>query len=112
MSAREYIEKVVSKELVIHVLTPQISNNFVLIRLTPDYLPSHKESMGYATYLEWTNLDYNPNSSISFSNKPEYVRVCAIQYLMRQLKDFKDFAKLSKWKPGATVLPTSENESG
>jgi len=97
MGAREYVERVISKELVDPVLTPQISNNFVLIRLIPAYLPSDKESMGYATYLEWTNIDYDPSSSKSFSNKPEYVRVCAIQYLMRQLKDFKDFAKYCEY---------------
>lgn len=96
-SAREYVDKVSSKELVDPVLTPQIANNFALIRLIPDYLPSDIDSMGYATFLEWTNIDYDPKLSAGFKNNPDYVRVCAIQYLMRTLKDFKDFAKYCEY---------------
>lgn len=97
MTAGEYIEKVISKELIDPVLTPQLANNFVLIRLIPGYLPSDKESVGYATFLEWTNIDYNPLTAHGHKNQPEYVRVCAIQYLMRLVKDFRDFAKYCEY---------------
>jgi len=93
MTARQYVDKVISKELVDPVLTPQIANGFVLIRLIPDYMPSDKESCGYATYLEWTNIDYGPAKTSVFGSTSSYVRVCAIQYMMRTIKSFDDFAK-------------------
>lgn len=92
MSAREYVDKVINKVLVDPVLTTQLSNGFVLKRLIPDYLTSDSESRGYATFLEWTNLDYVPDTSRIFM-PVQPARVCAVQYQMRMVKDFDDFAK-------------------
>jgi GNAT superfamily N-acetyltransferase len=60
MSAREYVDRVINKVLIDPVLTTQLSNGFVLKRLIPNYLTSDIDSKGYATFLEWTNLDYVP----------------------------------------------------
>jgi hypothetical protein len=57
MSAREYVNKVLDKTLVDPVLTTQLSNGFVLKRLIQNYLPIDEESRGWATFLEWSNLD-------------------------------------------------------
>ncbi|MEW5800416.1 MAG: bifunctional GNAT family N-acetyltransferase/carbon-nitrogen hydrolase family protein, partial [Bacteroidota bacterium] len=92
MSAREYVDKVINKVLVDPVLTTQLSNGFVLKRLIPDYLTSDAESRGYATFLEWTNLDYVPDTSRIFM-PVQPARVCAVQYQMRMVKDFDDFAR-------------------
>jgi predicted amidohydrolase/ribosomal protein S18 acetylase RimI-like enzyme len=92
MTAREYVEKVMNKILVDPVLTPQISNGFVLKRLIPDYLKSDKESMGYATFLEWTNIDYVPDTHRNYVPTMP-VRICAVQYMMRMINSFDDFAK-------------------
>lgn len=92
MTAREYVDKVVNKILVDPVLTAQISNGFILKRLIPDYLKSDVESKGYATFLEWTNLDYMPDTSRKFIPTLP-VRICAVQYMMRIIKDFEEFAK-------------------
>jgi len=92
MSAREYVEKVTFKELVDPVLTTQISNGFVLKRLMPNYLQSDVESRGYATLLEWTNIDYVPDpKQRSIAVAP--VRVCAVQYQMREIKNFEEFGR-------------------
>jgi len=91
MSAREYVEKVINKILVDPVLTPQISNGFVLKRLLPDYLKSDEESKGYATFLEWTNLDYIPDTGRKYVPVMP-VRICAVQYSMRLINDFDEFA--------------------
>lgn len=92
MSAREYVEKVVNKTLVDPVLTTQIANGFVLKRLIQNYLPSDEESKGWATFLEWSNLDYqpNPNRRLIASRR---VRICAVQYQMRRVSDFDEFAR-------------------
>jgi predicted amidohydrolase/ribosomal protein S18 acetylase RimI-like enzyme len=92
MTAREYVEKVVNKSLVDLVLTVQISNGFVLKRLIKSYMDSDKESMGYATLLEWTNLDYEPDPHRVFIASKS-VRICAVQYQMREIKCFEDFAQ-------------------
>lgn len=91
MTAREYVDKVTNKILVDPVLTPQISNGFILKRLIPNYLTSDEASRGYATFLEWTNLDYLPEKGrIHTTAWP--VRICAVQYQMRMVKDFDAFA--------------------
>jgi predicted amidohydrolase/ribosomal protein S18 acetylase RimI-like enzyme len=92
ISAYEFVKKVMSKELFDPVLTTQISNGFVLKRLIPDYLPSDEESRGYATFLEWTNLEYVPESKQRAASIAP-VRVCVIQYQMRALKRFREFAE-------------------
>jgi predicted amidohydrolase/ribosomal protein S18 acetylase RimI-like enzyme len=92
MSAREYVDNVMSKALFDPVLTTQLSNGFVLKRLLKSYLESDKESMGYATLLEWTNLDYRPDFQRKFLAS-RTVRICAVQYQMREIRDFDDFAR-------------------
>ena len=92
MTAREYVEKVTQKSLVDPVLTTQLSNGFVLKRLLRSYMDSDTESMGYATFLEWTNLDYQPDTSRKFvPQKP--VRICAVQYMLREIRSFDEFAR-------------------
>ena len=91
MSARVYVQKVINKVIFDPVLTVQIANNFVLKRLIPNYLPHDIESKGFATLLEWPNLDYKPvTKKIGLTD--ESVRVCVLQYRMRAVKDFNDFA--------------------
>lgn len=91
MSAHEYVDRVVAKELTDPVLTPQLSNGFVLKRLIPDYLPSDLESKGYATFLEWANVDYRPDPT-RHPRDVSFVRLCVVQYAMRAVKDFQEFA--------------------
>jgi predicted amidohydrolase/ribosomal protein S18 acetylase RimI-like enzyme len=92
MTAREYVDKVISKGLVDPVLTPQLSNGFVLKRLLKSYMDSDKESQGFATLLEWTNLDYQPDFHKKFLPS-KAVRICAVQYQMRKIKNFDEFAR-------------------
>jgi predicted amidohydrolase/ribosomal protein S18 acetylase RimI-like enzyme len=92
LTAREYVDKVINKSLVDPVLTAQLANGFVLKRLLHNYLPSDDESQGWATFLEWSNLDYqpDPNRQIVVSRR---VRICAVQYQMRRVADFDEFAR-------------------
>src|SRR4051812_43622980 len=78
MDVRKYIEQVMNKALFDPVLTTQLSNGFVLKRLIPGYL-TDKESEGYAAFLEWSNLDYVPDSNRRFVSVAP-VRVCVVQY--------------------------------
>ncbi|MCA9668981.1 MAG: bifunctional GNAT family N-acetyltransferase/carbon-nitrogen hydrolase family protein [Myxococcales bacterium] len=94
MSAPEYAEAVIEKRIVDPVMTTQIANGFVLKSLIPDYQPSDEDSAGYATLLEWSNLHYaRPHGRRRKPRVVQSVRVCAVQYLMRRIRTFDDFAQ-------------------
>jgi predicted amidohydrolase len=92
MGAKEYSEKVMQKELFDPVLTAQLANGFQLKRLIPDYLPSDEDSAGWATHMEWINLAYEPNERRRLS-PTQTVRVGAVQYQMRRVQSFEEFAQ-------------------
>ncbi len=92
-SAREYVERVEDKSIVDPVLTAQIANGFAVQGLIPDYLPSDVESCGYATFLEWNNLDYRRGAKRRYQAIVEPIRVCVVQYQMRKISVFDDFAQ-------------------
>lgn len=95
-SPKEYVQAVIDKKLVDPVLTTQLSNGFKLKRIIKNYLPGDKASCGFATFMEWVNLDYKPRDNHMFTKKT-YVRVCSIQYQMRMVKDFAEFAHHSEY---------------
>ena len=92
MTAREYVAKVQDKILYDPVLTTQLGNGFVLKRLIPDYFPGDSDSRGWATFLEWTNLDCTPDPKKRYQ-RVSNVRVCAVQYQMRPISDFDEFGQ-------------------
>lgn len=90
MTAREYVEKVIERGLYDPVLTTQVANGFVLKALIPDYFPSDEASRGYATHLEWTNLDYVRDPQRRW-HRVSVVRLCAVQYRMRPIASWEEF---------------------
>ncbi len=92
MSAYDYVERVIDKTLVDPVLTPQLSNGFVLKRLIPDYFPTDSESRGYATFLEWSNLAHVPPGT-GIRRAASQVRIAAVQYQMRRVESFEEFGR-------------------
>ncbi len=96
LSARQYIDKVLDKVYYDPVLTTQLSNGFVLKRLIQSYISSDIESDGWATLMEWTNLDYKPDPRKRYlASHP--VRLCVVQYMMRPIRNFDDFAQQSEY---------------
>ena len=92
LSATEYVEQVVARKLYDPVLTAQLANGFALQGLIPDYMPGDAESMGYATYLEWPNLDYRPDPGRKLRSVWNQ-RLSLVQYMMRRIDSFEDFAR-------------------
>lgn len=92
LTAQEYVDQVIAKDLTDPVLTPQLSNGFTLKRLIPGYYPSDTESRGYATFLEWANVNYTPNPE-RIPRDMSMVRICVVQYEMRRVGSFEDFAR-------------------
>jgi predicted amidohydrolase len=92
MTAREYAEQVMKGNAYDPVLTVQLANGFQLRGLIPNYLPGDSASRGYATHLEWTNLDYVEQKARTF-RAVSMVRVCIVQYEMRRIRAFEEFAR-------------------
>lgn len=91
LSARAYVDKVMQKALFDPVLTVQLANGFVLKRLIPHYLDDDRQSLGFATLLEWANPEYLPDPhSMRLS---QFVRICVVQYKMRAIASVEEFAK-------------------
>jgi predicted amidohydrolase/ribosomal protein S18 acetylase RimI-like enzyme len=91
MSPREYVKQVQLHKIYDPVLSFQLLNEFTLMRINPNYLPDDLQSNKYATLMEWNNWDFQPVTKRVFKTS-EPVRICVVQYMMRQIKSFEDFA--------------------
>lgn len=92
MSAREYVDRVIAHDLYDPVLTSQIANGFQLSALIADYLPSDEDSAGYATSLEWPNLDFVRDRT-RLRRAVDPVRVSSVQYQMHPVDSWDQFAR-------------------
>lgn len=93
MTAREYIDQVLDKGMYDPVLTAQLSNGFAVQGLIANYLPSDDDSCGFATFLEWRNLDYVSGAKRRFHHVVEPIRLCVVQYELRRIAGFDEFAQ-------------------
>ncbi len=95
LSITEYVDRVTSRAIFDPVLTPQLSNGFSLKKIIRQYTDD-SESGGYATYLEWTNFDFQEEKEKKFLAAAP-VRICVVQYQMRPIKSFDEFAIQSEY---------------
>jgi predicted amidohydrolase/ribosomal protein S18 acetylase RimI-like enzyme len=96
MSPKAYVAAVARNELHDPVLDFQLSNGFVPKRILPGYLPTDKPSLGHAVLMEWSNIDYQPTSRRRLRGA-DPVRICVIQYQMRKVSSFDDFARQTEY---------------
>ena len=90
MSAEEYVKRVVRKEVKDPTLTTQLAHGFAIRAVLKDYLPSDAESAGYAVFMEWLNPEHHPENAPAATRT---VRVAAVQYQMRPITSFEEFAQ-------------------
>jgi predicted amidohydrolase/GNAT superfamily N-acetyltransferase len=88
LSIHDYVAKVVRKEIRDPTLNAQLANGFAIRRVLPGYLPTDHESGGYAVLMEWLNPHYTPSERLA----PDTVRVATINYQMRTVASFEEFA--------------------
>jgi predicted amidohydrolase/ribosomal protein S18 acetylase RimI-like enzyme len=105
---KEYVAEVVAGKRRDPVLTFQLGNGLVVLDVVPNYLQDN-ESHGFATVLEWLNPEYTSSVSLQASlhhaaleqaaaeaqrgtPRPRRVRIAAVQYLLRPINRFEDFA--------------------
>ncbi|ARU59731.1 carbon-nitrogen hydrolase [Tumebacillus avium] len=92
MSPRQYVEEVMAHNIYDPVLTFQLMNGFTVKRINTHYLADDKQSLQYATLMEWNNVDYLPQTRKQFKTSFP-VRICVIQYMMKKIESFEDFAQ-------------------
>lgn len=88
---REYVKEVQLHKIYDPVLSFQLLNGFTLMRINPNYLPDDLASNKYATLMEWNNVDYQPKTKRYYKTS-EPVRICVVQYMLRKIESFEDFA--------------------
>lgn len=91
MTPREYVEQVIHHQIYDPVLSFQLLNGFTMMRINPNYLPDDRASSKYATLMEWNNVDYLPQTKRYYKSAFP-VRICVIQYEMKQIHSFEEFA--------------------
>ncbi|OAI15936.1 hydrolase [Methylomonas lenta] len=79
-----YIEQVKSREIFDPVLSFQMANGFHVRKLLTGYLPVDGDSQGYATLLEWINLDY-VDKTPELGDLKNVIRLGVVQWQMRPL---------------------------
>ena len=93
ITPQRYVERVMRNEMVDPVLTTQVANGFQLKQLVRDYMPSDEDSAGFATCLEWPNLEFTPERMPMRVRRVDPVRITVVQWRMREIDSFEDFAR-------------------
>lgn len=91
MTPDEYIAAVKSKDIYDPTLSFQLSNGFEVKRLLKAYWPEDKESMGYATLLQWYNIHYDPEYDKLINTQKSTARIGCVQWQMRYFDSVDDF---------------------
>ncbi|MEY4480318.1 MAG: hydrolase YhcX [Bacillota bacterium] len=92
LTPRDYAEEVLQQNIYDPVLTFQMMNGFTLKRIITNYLTDDTDSKNYAALLEWNNIDYKPEFSRVHYKVSFPVRICVIQYMMKKIDSFEEFA--------------------
>jgi predicted amidohydrolase len=94
-TANAYLEAVHARKIRDQVATFQINNGFEPIGLLENYLPSDKDSLGYATHMLWRNTyaETAPKAAPSTIRPKDWVRVAAVQFQQRTVNSFDEFAR-------------------
>lgn len=86
MSPEEYVQQVRQKEIYDPILSFQLANDFQARRVIKGYLPDDRDSLGYATVLEWSNIHYEEREAPVVAGRKTTVRVGTVQWQMRPMK--------------------------
>jgi predicted amidohydrolase/GNAT superfamily N-acetyltransferase len=108
LTPREYVADVVMGKRTDPTLSFQLANGFVVLDVVPGYIED-TDSRSFATVLEWLNPAYVTSVSLQAIEeqatvhelgeaslrehlRPRRVRIAAMQYLLRPINCFEDFA--------------------
>ena len=88
LTPRQYIQQVRKKEIYDPVLSFQLANNFLPVRVLRGYLPDDQDSGENAVLLQWNNIYYSkkPNTM-----QDSVIRLGLVQWQMRHFDDLDAF---------------------
>ncbi|MEP7029929.1 MAG: GNAT family N-acetyltransferase [Pseudolabrys sp.] len=95
-SAEKYLKLVIEGKQRDPVIGFQIRNGFEPIGVLKDYLPLDHDSRGYATHMIWRNPQVQADTAAAptrMARAPNTVRVAAVQYQLRAITSFDEFAQ-------------------
>ncbi|MBI1406229.1 MAG: GNAT family N-acetyltransferase [Caulobacter sp.] len=92
-SASAYLEAVRAGKVRDQVASFQINNGFEPIGILENYLPSDKESLGFAAHMVWRNpyAEETREADSSAMRRKDWVRVAAVQFQQRAVASFDEF---------------------
>jgi len=96
LTAKQYIEKVKSREISDPVLDFQLSNDFYPVRVMKGYLEGDKASSDYAVLLKWDNIYYEKPSKRAIEIK-KIVRLGLVQWQMRPYNDINELMQQAEY---------------
>ena len=82
ITPRTYIEKVRMREIHDPTLSFQLANDFHVKKIIKNYMPEDKDSMEFATLLEWNNIYYQ-EKPLLVNEQKNIVRIGLVQWQMR-----------------------------
>ncbi len=107
MSANEYVQQVIQQKSYDPVLSFQLLSGFKLKWVNPNYLDDDQASRKYAVLLEWNNVDYMPSSKRLYL-RAFPVRICTVQYMLKRIESFDDFASQCEYFVDVAALDDSD----
>jgi len=107
MTATEYVQQVIQQKIYDPVLSFQLLNDFQLKQVNPKYLEDDQASLKYAVLLEWNNIDYLPRSKRLYL-RAFPVRICAVQYMLKNITSFDDFASQCEYYVDVAALDEAD----
>jgi len=94
-SAEAYVQAVRERKMRDPVLSFQMRNGFEPIGVLSGYLPSDKQSLGYAAHMVWRNPKARTDGDGGRPARSRYsqrtVRVSIVQYQQRRVRSFEEF---------------------
>ena len=91
-----YLEDIREKRLRDAVVSFQLRNGFEILGVLKDYLPSDRDSLGYAAHMVWHNPLIDRDTSRPKQQRgrlQDSVRIATIQYQQRRVQSFEEFTK-------------------
>ena len=91
--AEAYLEAVKTRKVRDPVATFQIGNGFEPAGILKAYLPSDRESLGYAALMVWRNpyVDQEASAPRRAMRPKDWVRVATVQFQQRAVTSFEEF---------------------
>ncbi|MCX7898766.1 MAG: GNAT family N-acetyltransferase, partial [Methylocystis sp.] len=88
-----YLEAIKTRATRDQVATFQMGNGFEPIGLLKSYLPSDRESLGYAAHMVWRNpyVDQEGSTPKRAIRPKDWVRVATVQFQQRAVTSFEEF---------------------